>query len=488
MNGIENYRDKVYGCWLGKSIGGTIGGPLEGKRTFLDLPFEYPKVNIENDDLDLQLVWLHVMEQKGIEITAGDLAEGWLNNVTYPFDEYGAGIANLRQGLKPPVSGFYNNAFCNCMGSPIRSEIWGCLFAGRPDVAGWYAYQDAQVDHWDEGVYGEILFACMESAAFVVSDIEVLIKTGCAYLPERSLVRQASEMAVHLHAEGATLREARDSILNRYQNSNFTHCVQNIAFTVLGLLYGEGHLLKSIIRASCCGYDVDCTAATAGAIIGILIGAEQIIAEADVILDERIVAGDGIHDCNAPATVRELTERTLVLAKTGEGKTLPTIGKAFRLPPMPLFTPPMEIPFHIEPVGSVEQGGEDVVFQSAYPQLQQYFDKYQCEELTLTTWVCLHRDQSIRFLPVCEVPMTCRIDDTVICSQEAALPFLPAPHRSSVRVELAQYKAGWHKVRIQLARAIEPPIRFAWIAADETHHWIVDLAYDLSPDEACGQS
>ena len=30
----EKLRDKIYACWLGKNIGGTIGTPYEGKRVF----------------------------------------------------------------------------------------------------------------------------------------------------------------------------------------------------------------------------------------------------------------------------------------------------------------------------------------------------------------------------------------------------------------------------------------------------------------------
>jgi len=26
------YRDKVYACWLGKNIGGTLGAPVEGRK------------------------------------------------------------------------------------------------------------------------------------------------------------------------------------------------------------------------------------------------------------------------------------------------------------------------------------------------------------------------------------------------------------------------------------------------------------------------
>ena len=30
--GVSEYQDKVYGAWLGKNIGGTLGAPYEGKK------------------------------------------------------------------------------------------------------------------------------------------------------------------------------------------------------------------------------------------------------------------------------------------------------------------------------------------------------------------------------------------------------------------------------------------------------------------------
>ena len=33
----EIYKDKVKACWIGKNIGGPIGGPYEGKREVLDV-------------------------------------------------------------------------------------------------------------------------------------------------------------------------------------------------------------------------------------------------------------------------------------------------------------------------------------------------------------------------------------------------------------------------------------------------------------------
>ena len=64
----KDYFDKVLGCWIGKTVAGTIGGPCEGRKEFFD--YEFDKRSIENmmpnDDLDLQVLWLEVLEKKGI--------------------------------------------------------------------------------------------------------------------------------------------------------------------------------------------------------------------------------------------------------------------------------------------------------------------------------------------------------------------------------------------------------------------------------------
>ena len=86
----DAYLDKVYGCWLGKCIAGTIGAPYEGAKELLDI--EYTPALIEqmlpNDDLDLQVLWLSVLEEKGTAFTSDDLADAFLNRCPYAPGEY----------------------------------------------------------------------------------------------------------------------------------------------------------------------------------------------------------------------------------------------------------------------------------------------------------------------------------------------------------------------------------------------------------------
>src|SRR5690606_22909773 len=109
--------------------------------------------------------------------------------VFFPFDEYGYALHNLRRGIVPPVSGWFNNPFADCMGAPIRSEIWAMIAPGLPELAAFYAWQDAVVDHaGGEGVWGEMLFAAIQSAAFIESGPKTLIEFGLSMIPPQSRV------------------------------------------------------------------------------------------------------------------------------------------------------------------------------------------------------------------------------------------------------------------------------------------------------------
>ena len=99
-----SFADRVFGCWLGKSIGGTLGLPAEGRPGPLNFSFydPVPTSAPPNDDLELQLVWLHLLEQRGFALTQRDLADAWLAHIHYMWDEYGRCRWNLRRGVGPP--------------------------------------------------------------------------------------------------------------------------------------------------------------------------------------------------------------------------------------------------------------------------------------------------------------------------------------------------------------------------------------------------
>lgn len=314
---LEEYRDKVYACWLGKNIGGTLGAPYEGQKSIHSLTFydPLPDKSAPNDDLDLQLVWLEMLRERGIYPTLSDFADYWTKHLApYPWNEYGFCQRNLARGLRPPISGCFENYYIDEMGSPIRSEIWACVAPGDPQLAASLAWMDAALDHaGGEGTYGEMFWAAVESAAFVVSDPHTLIRIGLSMIPVWSRISRVVREAVWCYDNGLTWQEARERILANFGHNQPCHAPQNHGFTVIGWLYGKDYGDK-LCTAVNCGYDTDCTGATLGSVLGIIHGTKGIPQGWIEPIGDTIVLHPYTRGLNAPKTVAELTERTTEVA------------------------------------------------------------------------------------------------------------------------------------------------------------------------------
>ena len=275
----ETYLDKVLGGWIGKSMGGAIGARFEGYKGWLEIKPEemFPPTMPPNDDLDLQVLWLKVLEEKGAALTSDDLAAAWLEGCWYPFNEYGVFRRNWRLGLHPPVSGRYGNRFWETgMGCPIRSEIWGYVFPGAPDLAARYAEMDGTLDHTEQSVGAEKMLSAMAAMAFFVPDVRRLTSMFIHYLPAGSPIERLTRAAFQAHAEGLSLRDARDRLMALAGVPEACDAQINVPFTFLALLYGNNDLQETMLAALRCGYDTDCTLATAAALIGQILGASRI--------------------------------------------------------------------------------------------------------------------------------------------------------------------------------------------------------------------
>jgi len=339
---LEDYRQKLLGCWMGKNIGGTFGAPFEWFRGINDATYYTQKLDgnpLPNDDLDIQLLWLIMMEEQGINVDSRLMTEYWQNFVTPHWAEYGNAKINMQAGLMPPYTGIRNNDYKDSCGAFIRSEIWACIAPGNPRLAVKYAYEDASLDHGDgEGMYAEVFTAAIESAAFVINDPKKLVEIGLSYIPAECGIARAINLAMDMYNQGKTWREARDEMLRQCRGSVFFQHMwhiskediekgfhtgkmgwdapSNIGILVIGLFYGEGDFTKSMCVTVNCGEDTDCTGATIGSLFGIMHGVDAIpekwitpigrsIKTACLNIGELGYFGDML-----PKTIDELTDRT----------------------------------------------------------------------------------------------------------------------------------------------------------------------------------
>ncbi len=312
----SSYYDKVLGGWLGKCAGGSLGAPVEGIKATNIIAYysSSDKAQIANDDLDIQLVWVHALKQRGPDITERDLMEEWMDHVTFPWSEYGYALRNFRTAICPPVAGWFNNSYYGeSMGCPIRSEIWGMICPGYPELAADYAGKDASLDHFGNSVYAERFLSAIEAAAFVEDDIDKLLQTGLSFIPEESRLSQCIDFTMKCFADGLPMMVTRELVLNRFSHPDFTSSVQNMAFIAIGLLYGGGDFENTLVRAVNCGYDADCTGATAGAIMGIILGASKLPAKWIDPIGDTIISYLKIEDLLAEPSINKLAEETCTI-------------------------------------------------------------------------------------------------------------------------------------------------------------------------------
>ena len=279
------YLDKVYGCFLGKTVAGTMGAPYEGIKMPLELQFKPEMINtmLPNDDLDLQVLWLDVVKKYGEDFTSYDLQKCFCENCDYSPGEYAIMRKNYEKGIYPPESGrFCNDFYIEGMGCPIRSEIWACLYPAQPGRAADVSTMDGCLDHKGESVYAEKFFAALESAAFYESDLERLIEIALAEIPAKCKIRTLILDTLAWCAQYDDVKTVLKYILHKYGHPDCTNLFQNIGITLTALLKGNMDLIKTSMDALNCGFDTDCTCATAGAVIGVIRGAKSLIEEYDL--------------------------------------------------------------------------------------------------------------------------------------------------------------------------------------------------------------
>ncbi|MGW0436846.1 ADP-ribosylglycohydrolase family protein [Micromonospora sp. NPDC003197] len=344
--------DRMHGAWLGRAAGCLLGKPVEkihrqGIREILEATGRWPlsayftavglpddvaarwpwnrrsKVNSlvenidgmpEDDDLNFALLALRVLETRGRDFTSEDVAQAWLDWVPggRVFTAERVAYRNLLLGLAPPATALRHNPFREWIGAQIRTDVYGWVNPGRPDLAAEMAYRDAAVSHVRAGVYGAQWVAAMTSAALVATDVDTVLDVGESVLPPQSRFAATVREARALGASGADWESVVDELYARHGHLHWVHVRNNAALVAAALAYGKGDFQRSICAVVSGGWDTDSTGATVGSITGALTGAAGLPAQWIGPLHGRLrssIAGfDGIG-------FAELVDRTLGLAE-----------------------------------------------------------------------------------------------------------------------------------------------------------------------------
>lgn len=303
----SSYMDKLEGAMLSRFAGCTLGAPVElwsieamadwAKYIGFGFPPRdyWPRIKSPNDlrygvspceaytsekmccvpvddDVTYTVLGLLIAEDYGVDFTVEDVGKAWLRYLPYACTAEEVALRNLKNGVEARRAADMDNPFCQWIGADIRSDPWAYMAPAWPEKAAGLAYRDATLSHRRNGIYGEMFFAAAQSAAFAVDNAEDALRIGLSEIPKDCALHRdvswALSEAKHIH----NYREARDAMDERFKGMHAVHTNNNAALTVWGLTIGGNDVTKVISETVAMGMDNDCTAATAGSIVGAIVG------------------------------------------------------------------------------------------------------------------------------------------------------------------------------------------------------------------------
>ena len=125
-------------------------------------------------------------------------------------------------------------------------------------------------------MYGEMFIAAAISAALVSNDLEKVIDAGLSQVPEKSRLTEVVRNVISWSKKANNWQEVWQRVMEQYGEYHVVHTLPNLAFVLIGLIWGELDFRKTISIAVMCGHDADCNGATAGSILGAIKGTKGI--------------------------------------------------------------------------------------------------------------------------------------------------------------------------------------------------------------------
>jgi len=307
----KNYQEKLEGALLGRMAGCTLGAPVEfwsvdkmkalaegNKEKFPPTDYwsyvpepetkrygvsprkKYTRNGLDgvpvDDDIVYTLLGLLIVEDFGGDFSVEDVGKAWIKYLPYACTAEDISLKNLKKGVLALNAANKNNPYCEWIGADIRLDPWGYIAPGWPERAAELAWRDAFISHRRQGIYGEMFFAAAISAAFAVDDPVEALRIGLTEIPRNCALSKAVKWALRIAPEIKNYQQARDAVENKFKGMSPVHTINNACLTVFGITIGGEDFTKVISETVAMGMDNDCTAATAGSIVGAIVGKKRI--------------------------------------------------------------------------------------------------------------------------------------------------------------------------------------------------------------------
>ncbi len=322
----EEALDRLHGAWTGRAVGCALGKPAEligldrdgtgrctgraNVRRYLEARGDWPLVDYfsgrdvgegprlwcpasqrehiaymePDDDIHYTLVALGCLEEHGASVTWEDIARYWLAHL--PIFSICTAEAQAIENVQnrstrpgywrceatPEYARRHRNPYREWIGAQIRSDGWAWASAGNPELAAELAHRDASWTHERNGIYGAMMFAAMQAAAFVERDPAKLVQIGLSEIPAECRLARLVRECLSWVATYPDFEACMTRVEGAVGAMNPVHTINNALVCVLSLFYGGMDPTRAPATAVMCGHDTDCNGATVGSIVGAAAG------------------------------------------------------------------------------------------------------------------------------------------------------------------------------------------------------------------------
>jgi len=292
---IEEYRDKMAGGWIGQMAGVGWGAPTEFRWKGAIIPedrmpqWKPGTINqFHQDDIYVEMTFLRTLEVHGWDVSIRQAGIDFANSGYRLWHANRNGRDNLRRGIAPPDSGHPQfNKHADDIDYQIEADYSGLIAPGMPNVAIELGEKFGRLMNYGDGLYGGQFVGGMYAEAFFEDDPLKIVEAGLKCIPAGSQYDECIRDTIRWHKQNPDDWQATWNLINKKYHLNPDYrrfscsgpkgqfnidAKINGAYIVIGLLYGNGALDRSIVISTRCGQDSDCNPANAGGIIGTVIG------------------------------------------------------------------------------------------------------------------------------------------------------------------------------------------------------------------------
>ena len=227
------------------------------------------------DDTEFAVLTAQILIDCKGQLTSEALLDGWHR---YILDEdgmferggrplYGA-VANIRRGMKPPLSGRYN-VMNNDDGAAMRIAPVGILCAGDPARAARLAAVEAEISHYQDGIWAAQAVAAGVSVAMVDGSVDEVLAAAIAQMPVDSWLGYAMQRAMRICEQAGSIENAWEELHTQFWTPSHSVSPEAIPQALSVYRLTNGDFRKGMFWGGNFGRDAD----TIGAVIGALCGA-----------------------------------------------------------------------------------------------------------------------------------------------------------------------------------------------------------------------